>query len=236
MPSDDAFAPGDAMRELMNGQKPTPQDLIQGWDLVESIPDDLGSLAFRSESDSLRFQAMMSETRRRAYSMALQLTRNTSEAEDLVQETYVKAWKGFESYMPGRPFLNWLLRIMQRAYLDTRRRDNPIRKAESLNSMISPGDGEIQELPIADRGPSPDEELIFGEFQNELQESLSELPEVYRTAIVMCDLEGLSYLEIADVQQTTVGTVRSRIHRGRRLLRDIVQKKGFANRMTGLLD
>jgi len=75
------------------------------------------------------FEELVRGTARRAYTMALQLTRNSADAEDLVQETYTKAWKGLDTYMPGRPFLNWLLRIMQRAYLDNRRRENPIRKA-----------------------------------------------------------------------------------------------------------
>jgi len=180
----------------------------------------------RTDAELHRFQSMMDDTRRRAYTMALQLTRNPSDAEDLMQDTYVKAWRGFDSYIPGRPFLNWLLRIMQRAYLDSRRRDNPIRKAESLNSMISPSDGEVQELPIADESPTPDEEILHDEFRTELHASLAELPDVYRSAIMMCDLEGMSYSEIADVQGTTIGTVRSRIHRGRRLLRDIVLRKG----------
>lgn len=176
--------------------------------------------------DLQRFQDMMTQTRRRAYTMALQLTRNASDAEDLMQETYLKAWKGFDSYLPGRPFLNWLLRIMQRAYLDTRRRDNPIRKAESLNSMISPSDGEVQELPIPDDGPAPDQELMQDELRIQIRSALAELPEVYRHAIEMCDLEGMSYSEIAEIQNTTIGTVRSRIHRGRRLLRDILVRQG----------
>jgi len=180
----------------------------------------------RTDQDLVRFEAMMLDTQRRAYTMALQLTRNPSDAEDLVQETYVKAWKGFDSYMPGRPFLNWLLRIMQRAYLDSRRRDNPIRKAESLNSMISPSDGEVQELPIPDGSPAPDEEVLHDEFRKELHKALDQLPEVYRSAITMCDLDNLSYSEIADRQQTTIGTVRSRIHRGRRLLREIILQSG----------
>ena len=167
---------------------------------------------------------MISETEPRAYSLALQLTRNRTEAEDLVQDTVVKAWKGFDSYMPGRPFLNWLLRIMQRAYLDSRRRENPIRRAESLNSMISPSDGEVQELPIADPGATPDEELLREEFRQRVRKALEQLPDVYRSALVMCDLENLSYADIASAQNTTVGTVRSRIHRGRRLLREIVQR------------
>jgi RNA polymerase sigma-70 factor (ECF subfamily) len=185
------------------------------------------TLVTRTDEELRRFQGMIGDNRRRAYTMAFQLTRNASDAEDLMQDTFVKAWKGFDSYMPGRPFLNWLLRIMQRAYLDSRRRDNPIRRAESLNSMISPSDGEVQELPIADHALTPDQELLQDEFRQEIHASLQELPEVYRAAIVMCDLEGLSYSEIADAQKTTIGTVRSRIHRGRRLLREIVQKRGF---------
>jgi RNA polymerase sigma-70 factor (ECF subfamily) len=183
----------------------------------------------RTDDDLRRFHDMMGQTRRRAYTMALQLTRNPTDAEDLMQDTYVKAWKGFDSYLPGRPFLNWLLRIMQRAYLDSRRRDNPIRKAESLNSMISPSDGEVQELPIADEGPTPDQELMQDELRTQLHAALRELPDVYREAITMCDLDGLSYSEIADVQRTTIGTVRSRIHRGRRLLRDILLQSGTIN-------
>lgn len=181
----------------------------------------------RSEFDARRFEEMMGATHRRAFSMAYQLTRNSTDAEDLMQETYVKAWRGFDSYMPGRPFLNWLLRIMQRAYLDGRRRDNPIRRAESLNSMISPSDGDVQELPIPDRGPSPDDEVIYSEYQAELRRALRELPDVYREAIEMCDLEGLSYSEIAEAQRTTIGTVRSRIHRGRKFLRDIAHQHGL---------
>jgi len=195
-----------------------------------SLSTPISDLAIiRSEVETKRFHQMIADTRRRAYSMALQLTRNPSDAEDLMQETFVKAWRGFDTYMPGRPFLNWLLRIMQRAYLDNRRRDNPIRRAESLHSMISPSDGEVQDLPIADLGPTPDQEVLHDEFRIQLHEALAELPEVYRTAIVLCDLEGLSYAEIAEQQRTTIGTVRSRIHRGRRLLRDIVVKSGLVS-------
>jgi RNA polymerase sigma-70 factor (ECF subfamily) len=181
----------------------------------------------RPESEARRFEDMRRQTERRAFAMALQLTRNPSEAEDLVQDTYVKAWRGFDSYMPGRPFLNWLLRIMQRAYLDARRRDNPIRTAESLNNMVSPGNGEIQEIQLMDPSRSAEEEMLLDEFSVELKNALLELPAVYRTAIVMCDVEGLSYAEIAEIQDTTIGTVRSRIHRGRKLLREIVMAKNI---------
>lgn len=180
-----------------------------------------------AEALSRKFEVLKAESERRAYSMALQLTRNATEAEDLMQETYLKAWRGFDSYTPGRPFLNWLLRIMQRAYLDSKRRDNPIRRADSLNSMISPADGEVQEIPVADDSMTAEEAMIRDEFNAELKLALAELPEVYRTAIILCDLEELSYGEIAERQKTTIGTVRSRIHRGRKLLRDIIQAKGL---------
>ncbi|MCW5939966.1 MAG: sigma-70 family RNA polymerase sigma factor [Fimbriimonadaceae bacterium] len=176
---------------------------------------------------SAEFERMRQSTQRRAYAMALQMTRSVSDAEDLVQDTYVKAWRFFDSYHPGRPFLNWLLRIMQRAYLDSLRRENPIRRAESLNAMVSPSDGEVQEIPIADSGFNAEQELLMEEFAKELQNALKELPEVYRKAIVLCDIEELSYQEIAERQGTTVGTVRSRIHRGRRMLREAAMRKGL---------
>ncbi len=180
-------------------------------------------------SAAQRFEELRQKTERRAYSMALQLTRNPTEAEDLVQETCLKAWKGFDAYTSDRPFINWLLRIMQRTYLDLRRRDNPVRKADSLNSMISPTGGEVQEIPLADNAISAEQAMIRDEFSAAIRRALFELPEVYRTAIMLCDFEEMSYSEIAERQKTTIGTVRSRIHRGRKLLRDIIREEGFFN-------
>jgi len=184
-------------------------------------------LPFSARNVSEDFSRLMEESNRRAYSMALQLTRNPSEAEDLLQETSIKAWRGFESYVPGRPFLNWLMRIMQRAHLDLKRRDNPIRKADSLDSLMSTAEGEARELNVPDHTPGPQQELFLLEFRRELAECLEELPSFYREALVMCDIQGMSYNEIADVQKTTVGTVRSRIHRGRKVLRDLVKARGL---------
>ncbi|MBL8088207.1 MAG: sigma-70 family RNA polymerase sigma factor [Chthonomonas sp.] len=195
--------------------------------MTNSASLDQSGIVIRSESEFRRFESLYERTRRRAFSMALQLTRNHVEAEDLVQDTYVKAWRAFDSYADGRPFLNWLLRIMQRAFLDLRRRENPIRRAESLNSMVSPVDGDVQEIIVADDSATPDQDYILQEFRAELHRALADLPDVYRDAITMCDLEELSYGEIAERQRTTIGTVRSRIHRGRKLLRTAVLKRGI---------
>ena len=159
--------------------------------------------------------------------MAFELTRNATDAEDLIQETYLKAWKGFDSYAIDKPFLNWLLRIMQRAYLDSRRRANPIRKADSLQAIAQTVEGEIQELTIADQSPIASDEVLFVEYQEQLSRSLDAIPEIYATAIRQCDLEGMSYHEIAEQQNTTIGTVRSRIHRGRKLLRVAILKGDY---------
>jgi len=174
-----------------------------------------------------RFERLREQTRKRAYVMALQLTRNPTEAEDLVQDTYLKAWRGFDSYAAGRPFLNWLLRIMQRAYLDGRRRENPIRRADSLEGLVTSASGEVQELTIPDYADAPDENVLIKEFQREARLALESLPPLYRDTIMLCDFEEMSYEEIAERQGTTVGTIRSRIHRGRKLLRDIVRERGI---------
>lgn len=179
-------------------------------------------LLLSEDEERIAFERLMGETETRAFSMALQLTRNKFDAEDLMQDTVVKAWRRFDSYLPGRPFLNWLLRIMQRTYLDTLRRNNPIRKAESLNSMISPSDGEVQEIQIEDKSPSAAAETEHKQLSEGIHSALAKLPDLYRTAIELCDFDGLSYSEIADAQQTTIGTIRSRIHRGRKMLREII--------------
>lgn len=172
-----------------------------------------------ADAKRTEFERLMKTSWRRAYNMAFQLTRNRSDAEDLVQDTFLKAWKGFATFRPERPFINWVLRIMQRAFLDLRRRDNPVRTAESLNGMVSPSDGEVQELPIPDRSLGPEESYLSEEVRREVTEALGTIPEIYRAAVVLCDIEGLSYTEIAEVQNTTVGTVRSRIYRGRQMLK-----------------
>ncbi len=192
-----------------------------------TIKMDLMTKTFLPEQNAEAFEKLIGISKSRAYRMAFELTRNASDAEDLVQETYVKAWKGFDSYATEKPFLNWLLRIMQRAYLDSRRRANPIRKADSLQAIAQSVEGEIQELTIADHSPNASDELLFEEYQHQLSKSLDMIPEIYATAIRQCDLEGMSYYEIADQQNTTIGTVRSRIHRGRKLLRTAILKGDY---------
>ena len=181
----------------------------------------------KREKDFRVFEELMSQTQAKVYLMAYRLTRNREDAFDLVQETYLKAWRNFQLYVRDRSFLNWILRIMQRLYIDQKRRRSQLPKAEFYYSLNRSDPGEIHELDVADTGPSPEEKLLSQELDKEVVDVFGALPKVYRHAIFMCDVQGLSYNEIARKQQTTIGTVRSRIHRGRKLMRQILQEKGF---------
>jgi RNA polymerase sigma-70 factor (ECF subfamily) len=114
---------------------------------------------------------------------------------------------------------------MQRVNLDIRRRANPVRRADSLQALAQGLDGEPQELAVKDLSPLPDEAVMRDALRADLLDAIYELPDVYRKAILLCDLEGHTYSEIAELEATTIGTIRSRIHRGRRLLRESILRR-----------
>jgi RNA polymerase sigma-70 factor (ECF subfamily) len=144
------------------------------------------------------------------YNVAYRLTGNDDDAYDLVQEALIRVRKGLETYQPGS-MEAWLSRIVTNVFLDEvrRRRRRPVEALpEDPERLLpsSPGADEATEsLPV------------------DVQAALRRLPEDFRTAVVLCDVVGLSYEEIADALSVPVGTVRSRIHRGRRLLRAALQ-------------
>jgi RNA polymerase sigma-70 factor, ECF subfamily len=144
------------------------------------------------------------------YNVAYRLTGNDDDAYDLVQEALLRVRKGLETYQPGS-MEGWLSRIVTNVFLDEvrRKRRRPIE--------VMPDDPE-RLLPSAPGADEATESL-----SDDVQDALRHLPEDFRTAVVLCDVVGLSYEEIADAIGVPVGTVRSRIHRGRRLLRAALQ-------------
>ena len=138
------------------------------------------------------------------YATALRLTRNPHDAEDLVQETFLRAFRGFDGYTSGTNIRAWLYTILHRARTDALRRSSRVPPMEELSSD-GPG------------LPPPQDALAGG--QEDLARALDGLPESFRAAVVLRDVEELSYQEIAQVLAIPVGTVMSRIHRGRLLLR-----------------
>ncbi|MFY9669335.1 RNA polymerase sigma factor SigE [Trebonia sp.] len=145
----------------------------------------------------------------RVYRLAYRLTGNQHDAEDLTQEVFVRVFRSLSSYTPGT-FEGWLHRITTNLFLDSARRRQRIR-FEGL------GDEVAQRLPGAELTPAQawDERHLDGD----IQEALQALPPDYRAAVVLCDIEGFSYEEIAVTMGVKLGTVRSRIHRGRAQLR-----------------
>jgi RNA polymerase sigma-70 factor (ECF subfamily) len=144
------------------------------------------------------------------YNVAYRLTGNDDDAYDLVQEALLRVRKGLQSYQPGS-MEGWLSRIVTNVFLDEVRR----KKRRPLEAL--PDDPE-RLLPASPPADEPVDRL-----PDHVQAALRSLPEDFRAAVVLCDVVGLSYEEIGETLEIPVGTVRSRIHRGRRLLRSILR-------------
>ena len=152
-----------------------------------------------------RFEAEALPHLRALYGTAYRMTRNAHDAEDLVQETCLRALRAFDRYQPGTNIRAWLFTILHRARTDSFRR-----RGRSPQTVELTGDGPA--VP-----PAAQEALAAG--GEEIVRAMEALPEVFRTAVVLRDLEDFTYDEIARILEVPVGTVMSRIHRGRALLR-----------------
>jgi RNA polymerase sigma-70 factor, ECF subfamily len=152
----------------------------------------------------------------RLYNFAHWLTQNREEAEDLVQETYAKALKGFSSFQPGTNFRAWIYRILRNTFFTSRTG----LKAAATVPLDSEDDREV--LPAAKDTP---ESILLQRSDRELvQEALGRLPVPYREVLLLCEFEEMSYQEISATLSIPMGTVMSRLSRARRTLRDIVQE------------
>jgi RNA polymerase sigma factor (sigma-70 family) len=151
----------------------------------------------------------------RVYRLAYRLTGNTHDAEDLTQEVFVRVFRSLGSYSPGT-FEGWLHRITTNLFLDMARRRQRIR-FEGL--------GEETAARIGGAEPTPAQVFDDRHFDGDVQAALKALPPEYRAAVILCDIEGLSYEEIADTLGIKLGTVRSRIHRGRAQLREALEHR-----------
>lgn len=165
------------------------------------------------------FEQLVARTKRQAYNLAYRMTGNRDDAEDLTQEAYVRAFRSFDRYNRELPFENWFLRILSNLFIDGLRR-RPKHPPLSLDQPMAGNEGKDDYLLELPDDKSDPEHLVLEDVLDErLQKALDALPREFRTAVLLCDAEGLSYEEIARVMGTSIGTVRSRIHRGRVALR-----------------
>jgi RNA polymerase sigma-70 factor, ECF subfamily len=172
------------------------------------------------KSDRREFDALVHRCHRQAFNIAYRLTGNHADAEDLTQETFLRAYRFFDRYNRDMPFANWLYRIMSRVFIDELRK-RPRIQAQSLNQPLSLGDGGDADvlLEIPDSAFDPEQIMLSESLEETLQEALNALPEEFRIAVILADIQGMCYEEIADTMNCSLGTVRSRLHRGRKQMR-----------------
>ena len=151
------------------------------------------------------------------YNTAFRMARNAEDAEDLVQESYLKAYKYYDKFQEGTNFKAWLFKILKNTFINNyrRRQQRPPQSdfAEIEESFETQVSDEVKR-----RIKSPEEELLEDVLDEDVQRALDELPSDYRMAVLLADLEGFSYKEIAEILELPVGTVMSRLYRGRKLL------------------
>jgi RNA polymerase sigma-70 factor (ECF subfamily) len=149
---------------------------------------------------------------------ALRMTRNWDDAQDLTQDTLVRAFRGFHSFQPGTNFKAWVFRIMVNTYINSQRKAG--RRPRTVSWDDVPGEGETGGFDPLAEDSRPEGSTLAALPDETLQSALNDLPDEFRVPVLLCDVEDLSYKDIAGMLGIPLGTVRSRIFRGRQRLRD----------------
>ncbi|HEX4058827.1 MAG TPA: sigma-70 family RNA polymerase sigma factor [Galbitalea sp.] len=156
------------------------------------------------------------------YAAAMRLTRNPADAADLVQETYVKAYQAFGQFQQGTNLKAWLYRIQTNTFINNYRKNQRNPYQGTIDDLEDWQLGGAESVTQSSSTRSAEAEAIDHLPDSAVKDALQAIPEDFRMAVYFADVEGFSYQEIADIMKTPVGTVMSRLHRGRRMLRDLL--------------
>jgi RNA polymerase sigma-70 factor (ECF subfamily) len=174
-------------------------------------------------ADQSTFEELATPYMSALYAAALRMTRNPSDAEDLVQETYLRAYRGFGGFREGTNLKAWLYRILTNTFI------NQYRAKKRRPDQVDLDDVEdfyifrrLGGLEAADASQTAETEALESMPDDEVKQALESIPEQFRMAVILADIEGFSYKEIADILDVPIGTVMSRIHRGRRQLQKLL--------------
>jgi RNA polymerase sigma-70 factor (ECF subfamily) len=184
-------------------------------------PDETHLVERARSGDLNAFNQLVDLHQRLVFNLCLRMLGSSAPAEDATQDAFIAAWRNIDAFR-GASFRAWLMRIAANACTDELRRRGR-RPALSLDAPTAAGDtarGEPPDLP--DRAPGPEDAALRVEQRRRIQAALLQLPDDQRLAVVLCDVQGFAYEEIAEAMRTSVGTVKSRIARGREKLRRLL--------------
>jgi RNA polymerase sigma-70 factor (ECF subfamily) len=166
----------------------------------------------------------MEQTYKKVFNLAYRLAGNRSDAEDLTQEAFFRAYRAFGDFEGDRPFENWIFRIVNRLFLDLMRTRGRRVQTVSYDAPVRTDRGEdMYSVEAADTHLSPEQQMLQDSMSEELEAALLKLKPEQRLLVLLADVEGMPYSEIAQVVGVPVGTVRSRLHRAHKALRQHLQ-------------
>jgi RNA polymerase sigma-70 factor, ECF subfamily len=201
----------------------------------EIAPARRGGVALSGSTESVvqrkeRFERDALQYTNQLYAAAMRYTKNPSDAEDLVQDTYAKAFVSFHQFEEGTNLKAWLYRILTTTFINNYRKDQ--------RRPLQSNGGEVEDWQLhdaashtSDQGKSAEDEVLENIADVDIKNALADMPEEFRMAVYLADVEGFAYKEIAEIVGVPAGTVMSRLHRGRKLLRaslaDYAKDRGF---------